>query len=306
MLGAVFAVLSAFSFSLNSVLVRRGVVRASAAQGQFVTVLIGVPMFAVSAVVTGQLFRAGEVTGSGYLLLAAAGILHFGLGRYCNYRALSAIGATRTSPLFALAIPYSVLMAVIFLHETVNVPMAIGIVLILLGPAIIVQRQRSMVPAGGADAAMATAPLRMAEGYTFGVLGVLLQGTTPLLIRGALADTGLGVLGGLVAYAAASAVLTLTMAMPARRQLMRSTNLDSLRLFLGAGTSVFFAQMFRFLALSLAPVTLVTPLQRTGGIFTLGLSWALNRKLERITPAVVVGILVSVAGAALLVMARPT
>ena len=45
MLGVLFALISTASFSLNSVMVRRGVASASASAGAFVTVLIGVPMF---------------------------------------------------------------------------------------------------------------------------------------------------------------------------------------------------------------------------------------------------------------------
>ena len=140
MLGIVFALVSSFSFSVNTVLARRGLARASASAGAFVTVMIGVPMFLIAALVTGQLFDAGEVPLTGYVQLSAAGILHFGLGRYCNYRAISAIGATRTGPVQALTIPYAVLIAFLFLGETINPAMAGGIALVLVGPAMMVER----------------------------------------------------------------------------------------------------------------------------------------------------------------------
>lgn len=78
----------------------------------------------------------------------------------------------------------------------------------------------------------------------------------------------------------------------------------TIRLFLGAGFSVFLAQMFRFIALSLAPVAVVTTLGRAGSVFTLGLSWLLNRDLEQITARVVIGVGFSVSGAVLLVATR--
>lgn len=81
MLGAVLALLSAFSFSMNSVLVRRGVTQASASQGATITVLMGVPMFLAAALVTGQLFRVGELSGESLGLLAGAGLVHFVIGR---------------------------------------------------------------------------------------------------------------------------------------------------------------------------------------------------------------------------------
>ena len=142
MLGVVLAILSSLSFSMNSVLSRRGVAAASASAGAFITVLMGVPMFFIAALATGQIFNAGRVDLNAYVLLSLAGILHFGVGRYFNYRAIGAIGATRASPLQGLATPYAILIAFVFLGETINVPMAIGIVLVLASPTIMVERTK--------------------------------------------------------------------------------------------------------------------------------------------------------------------
>ena len=314
MLGVIFALVSSFSFSMNSVLARRGLARAAASAGAFVTVMIGVPMFLVAALVTGQLFDAGEVPLTGYAQLSAAGIVHFGLGRYCNYRAISAIGATRTGPVQALTIPYAVLIAFLFLGETINPAMAAGIALVLVGPVMMVERPSVRAvqgaPIRAAHAVSDTPPtfeLRQAEGYLFAGFSVGFYGTSPILIRAALAgNTDLAVFGGLVAYTAAAGALLATLVVPARRELIGAMRFGTVRLFLGAGFFVFAAQMFRFIALSLAPVAVITPLMRTGAVFTLGLSWAINRHLEKITWRVVAGILVSVAGAVVLIIARPT
>lgn len=305
MLGVIFALVSSFSFSLNSVLARRGLARAAASAGAFVTVLIGVPMFLVAALVTGQLFNAGEVALTGYAQLAAAGILHFGLGRYCNYRAISAIGATRTGPVQALTIPYAVLIAFLFLGETINPAMAAGIALVLAGPVMMVERPPVAAVRGASDTQPAF-ELRQAEGYLFAGLSVGFYGTSPILIRAALAGTtDLAVFGGLVAYTAAAGALMATLVVPARRELIGAMRFSTVRLFLGAGFFVFAAQMFRFVALSLSPVAVITPLMRTGAVFTLGLSWAINRHLEKITWRVVAGLFISIGGAVVLIIARP-
>ena len=94
-----------------------------------------------------------------------------------------------------------------------------------------------------------------------------------------------------------------TLALPAQRHLISTINLRYMRLFGGAGFSVFMAQLLRFFALSIADVSIVNPLMRMIGVFTLILSYLVNRRLERITPGVVLGVLVSFAGSALLVVA---
>ena len=321
MLGVVLAILSSFSFSLNGVMSRRGLAVASASAGAFVTVIIGVPMFLFAALVTGQLFRAGDVSGLGFLLLSTAGILHFGLGRYFNYRSMAAIGATRTGPIQSFTAPYAILVAYLLLDEGVTLLMGVGIVLVLVGPAVMVERtgapaRQPVPPRGASDTETAsdtppssgTAPafqLRQAEGYLFALLSVGAYGTSPIMIRAALEGaTNLSVLGGAIAYTAAATALIVTLLLPGRRGLITAMRPSTVRLFLGAGFFVFLAQMLRFIALSLAPVAVVTPLMRLSGVFTLILSWTFNRHLEKITLRVVLGIAVSLVGSVMLVMFR--
>ena len=113
-------------------------------------------------------------------------------------------------------------------------------------------------------------------------------------------------IGTLVAYSAAASVLTAGLALPGQRQLISAINLRYMRLFGGAGLSVFLAQLLRFFALSIADVAVVNPLMRMVGMFTLILTYLVNRSLEKITWRVVLGVLISFAGSALLVYAAAT
>jgi drug/metabolite transporter (DMT)-like permease len=313
-LGALIAVFSALSFSLSDVSVRRGVARVPASLGAFVTILLGVPLFAVAALVSGQLLRAGDLSGHGYLLLGLAGIVHYVAGRFFNYAAIGAIGAARSSPIQSLTLPYSVLVAYFTLDEGVTTGMAIGMGLILLGPAIIVERRSAPVQILAPETTAEAPPpassegdfeLRQAEGYLFAFGGAICYGSSPVLIRAALEDaSGLSVLGGLVSYLAAAGLLLATLLVPGRRHFAAAFHVPVFRAFAPAGFFVFMAQMLRFIALSLASVAVVATLLRFAGVFTLMLSWWFNRSLERITWRVVAGVLMSLAGAILLVLTR--
>ena len=317
--GALLSLASSFSFSVNAILVRRGIAGAgaTASQGAFITVLLGVPFGFIAVLVTGQLLRFGEISGMGYLLLLGAGIVHFGIGRYCNYRSVAAVGAARSGPIQGITTPYSILMAVILLDEVVTLPMLIAIALVLLGPAVIIERRppapKPAAPSGGEGAGGASAPpasaleIRLLEGYTFAILAALAYGTSPILIRGALMDaTGTAAVGTFIAYCGASAVLLASLALPGRRALMGAINLRYMRLFGGAGLAVFLAQLLRFFALSIADVSVVNPLQRMANVFTVILTYIFNRSLETINLRVVIGVLVSFAGSALLVYTAAT
>ena len=56
----------------------------------------------------------------------------------------------------------------------------------------------------------------------------------------------------------------------------------------------------------MADVSIDNPLQRMASVFTLILSYLLNRSLEKINFKVVLGVLISFAGSALLVFAAAT
>ena len=315
--GALLSLASSFSFSVNAILVRRGIAGAggTASQGAFITVLLGVPFGFIAVVLTGQVLRFGEIAPMGYLLLLAAGVVHFGVGRYCNYRSVEAIGAARSGPIQGVVTPYSILMAVILLDEVVTLTMLFAIALVLLGPAVIIER-RPRTPAtvlaqesgpGGPPAARNPLEIRLLEGYTFAILAALAYGTSPILIRAALMDAArTAAIGTFVAYSGAAAVLLATLVLPRRRALIGAINLRVMRLFGGAGLFVFLAQLLRFFALSLADVSVVNPLQRMANVFTVILTWMFNRSLETITLRVVIGVLVSFAGSALLVYSAAT
>jgi drug/metabolite transporter (DMT)-like permease len=336
MLGALVAILASLSFSLSNVTVRRSVTKAPVAYGAMATVILGVPMFFIACLVTGQILRVDELALSSYGLLAAAGIIHYVVGRYFNYGAIEAIGAARAAPINTLGLPYSILIAFIFLGEGVSFGMLVGIGLIMAGPAIMVERKKpakaprgfgaktaptpTAAPSAGVATAVAVAPvaatpakaeapadnfqLRQAEGYLYAVIAAAAYGTSPVLIRSALeGHSELSLLGGGISYVAAGAFLMASLILPSRRHLTAALEPATLRIFAPPAFFVFMAQLLRFVALSLASVAVVGTLMRFGAIFTLGMSWYMNPDLEKITPMVVLGVLITLVGAVLLVVA---
>ena len=320
MIGILVALAAALSFSGSDVMVRRGTRSGSGSQAAFVSVMLGVPLFIVACLITGQLFHFDRISTKGYAFLIAAGLIHYFVGRVFNYSAIRIIGATRNAPFQAMNLPYSIAVAWIFLGEGVSVGMMAGIALIMLGPLFLVERRGpanvvassetlAAPPDAAAGVIAVTAPppaseLRMVEGYLFAIGGAICYGSSPVLIRSALEHTsGASILGGLVSYLAAATALVVLLVLPGRRDLVRTIRPDALKAFSIGGTAVFFAQMFRFIALSLASVAVVATLVRFSSVFTLCLSWLINRDLERINQRVILGILISVTGAVLLVVA---
>jgi drug/metabolite transporter (DMT)-like permease len=312
--GIILTLLSAASFGANAIVVRRGLFHMSAGQGLYITVLLGIPLFAVAAMLTGELSQIELLSAVDFLLLAGAGVIHFIIGRYCTFRATDAIGANRTMPIQATSGFYSVIIAVIFLNEKLNVAVGIGIVLVMLGPALIAEgsrRERRALKVSSESVAAATTsdkpmspeppPTRLVEGYVFGLLSAVAYGTSPVFIRAALNEfNGLGVLGGLVSYVAAGLVLLVGLVfMRDRPSRVASVVREGAKSgwFVAATVGVFFAQFFRYLALAVAPVSLVVPLTHTRPVFTVMFSFLFNRHVESFSPSTLAGIVLAMAGA---------
>ena len=302
MLGGIFSVLSAMSFALGGAMTRRGMLQASASFGLYVTVILGVPLFALAALASRQIFHADEITANGYLLLAGAGILHFLVGRYCGFRAVGAIGANRNQPLLTTSILYSVIMAIVVLDEKITWQMLGGMALVVLGPMLMIERSEKAAIAAQSDTTSTMPPLKLAEGYFYGLAAAAIYGNTPIMVRAALKDSELGIMGGLASYLAAALVLMITLVVPGKLVKLAGERKSAGPWFYANTVASFFAQMFRYAALAIAPVTIVAPLARTLALFTLAFSFLINRRLEYFGPRVIIGILLSVVGSVMLVL----
>lgn len=297
MLGIAFAVLSAAGFGFNSASMRRGVLSASSSQGLYYTVVLSLPLFFLAALATGQLFEYSAFSGRDILVLSIAGVVHIMVGRYFNIRAISALGSNRAGPLVGTSTLVSVVVALIFLQEELSWFKAFGILLMMIGPALVVRSTSKSKKVSASEAP----PVRPKEGYICAALAALAWGVGPVLMRSAMGDSGLGLLGGMTAYIAPSIILLLLLLLPGAFKRTMNVDPTAQKWFLVSTGNSFGANVFRFMALSMAPVTIVIPLVRTGVIFAIFFNLAINRTTESFDRLVILGILISVAGAVALV-----
>jgi len=299
MLGAIFAILSAASFALNNVTVRRGVIKGTPLQAMAISVPLGVVCFLPLALALGELPKLPQFPRPALAWMAGLGVLHFIIGRYCNFRANQLAGVNLTAPVIQLQVVVTMALAVIVLHEPCTVLQMIGGVLILSG-SLITQKQ-SMRPRNATPEAILAegfAP-RYLGGYVFASLAATAYGTTPIMARFALEHTGpaTGILGGLIAYSAATAVASLALISPAVRNNVFALKRENARWFAYSGVFVAMAQGFFFAAMAVAPVMLVTPLLQLSLAFRLLFSTWLNPEHEVFGPMVLTGVATSVIGA---------
>jgi drug/metabolite transporter (DMT)-like permease len=298
MLGALLSLISAAAFGLNNALLRRGVLGGSVLQAMAITVPAGVPLFALGCLLFGATGAVAGLTATAWGWYTAAGITHFIVGRYANYRATKVLGAAQAGPVIQLSLIISVFLALALLGEKLTVLQAVGIVLVFVGP-LIVLRQRA---GNRVVRTRAGQTINYVEGYFWGFVCALGFGSSPILIRFGLGSGGVieSLAGGFASYTAAALVFgAIVMAVPANRADVWRMKSEDARWFCAAGFLVFISQILLFMALSLAPVAVVTAVQRTALVFRVLFSWMINRDHEVIGPSVLTGVALSAAGVGL-------
>jgi drug/metabolite transporter (DMT)-like permease len=302
LLGVLYAALGAFTFALNNVAMRRGVVTGSVLQGMAMTVPIGGLSFLVLATAFGELHEIPAFPAAAVIWLAGQGIVHFVLGRYCNYKSNQLMGVNLTAPVVQLQVPFAMLLAVAMLHEKFTVLQGVGSAL-MLGGSFITQANAGK---GRRDPATASAPKptfqpRILPGYILGLGAAMCYGASPLMARQAfLYAPGIGTAaGGCIAYAAATLFFLLILLKPGSLADIRSTKRENLPWFLASAVLVAISQAFVYASLAVAPLMVVTPILQLSLVFRLFLSQLINREHEVMNAAVVIGAFTAVLGSLL-------
>lgn len=279
MLGGFLALVAAATFAINNAAFRRGALTGSVWQAMAISLPLGVVIFLAAALGTGSIGLLAAFPAQTVALLALAGILHFTWGRYCNFRATKAMGANLVGPVQQVSLIITLGLAVGLLGELVTPLRLLGIILVVLGPAIALGGARTEI---AADAPPTVFRPNYVEGYTFALVGAFGYGLSPVLVRLSLQDTGIdaSIAGGLIAHAAAAAVLSPALIVPARLRELSQINGRSARWFTLSAVLVALSQMFGYMALALAPVSVVTPIQRLSLVFRVFINSLLNRDYE--------------------------
>jgi uncharacterized membrane protein len=332
-LGGLIALLSAATFAFNNASVRRGVLTGSVLQAMAITVPIGLPISFLVALATGSLAAVAGFSSRALLALSLSGIMHFVWGRYCNYRATRAIGTNLVAPVQQINLIFTLLLAIWILGETLTPLRVLGIALVLLGPSFTLRaRKAKSVPAlpareveasvgakalgadvtrrdvaGGADDELIAAAApgfrpSYAEGYFWALLSATGYGLSPILVRIGLEGKGLAVsvAGNLVASLAATVVMGLFLLRPRQLRHALAVEREPAKWFTLSGILVAISQLFLYMAMSIAPVTVVSPINRLSILFRLYFSRMLNPQHEMFGGKVVLGTIVSLSGAVVL------
>lgn len=310
MLGAILALLGACFHGTNNASLRRGVLTGSVSQALSITITLGVPFSFLAAWLSGQLFQLGELGTRGVLFAGSAGILQYVWGRYWNYSATKYLGSVGSGPIQQSQMWIAVTLAIVLLDETMTPLKLAGMGLIFIAPFIIARslRQRRLLNeqirarqlADGKKVEILFDP-KIWVGYGCAVLAAIGYGISPVVVRAGLGDSGLGLLGGMIAYWSAFLTFwTISVLVPGQIKHIREVSNQSRKWYLFAGLMTYCGQACYFVALSIAPVTVVAPLFQISLIVRVIAGYILNRQYEVLTRLSLLAILLAFCGTLLI------
>lgn len=279
---------AALSAASHNLLVRRGTETGDALQAVYVVILVNLLVLVPTVAV--WYYPDYGLTPASWVSFAAAGLVATMLARLLAYRSIATIGASRTAPIVSSWALVSTVLGVALLGETLVPAHGLGVVLTVVGVGVIAWETGQENPDD--------LPRReLLVGLAVPFAAALAYGWEPIFANYGFAEGTPAPVGLAIKTVAAAlgftAYLNFRGAVPGRAE-FRSPNT---RWYAAAGVMSALFLLGYYTALSLAPVSVVTPIMATSTLFVVVLSaLVMPRRLERVTWRLVAAAVVVVVG----------
>jgi drug/metabolite transporter (DMT)-like permease len=326
MMGVFWSLTMAALFGFSQLASRKGFTDIAVDQGTFImivvsTLLMVIPFFWLDGP---ALILQADLMGLLYFPLA--GLIHFVGGLTLTNISIARVGVARTSSLIATTPLFATFLAAITLNELLNVPLVVGVLIVIAGVRLIaasrptdeaetqtddstaepVAENQPTVPDGARLGIVANnnGLFSLAGDSTFGLLAALSWGFTPVLIKKGLESLPSPLIGLTLAMASAGLVYIVVLAQRGRLvPLFSELGQPGALWQIGAGALVGLGTLCRWIALSFTTAAMVTTLSRASLLITVGLAGKLlGHELEPISGRVRWGAVLIVIGSVVVVL----
>jgi DME family drug/metabolite transporter len=287
MIGVALALLSAMSTGLSLILVRKNLDKSNFIYISLTITIIGnIILWPLALTFT----NLNTVNPEGLLLFVFAGLLAPALARLFYYKGMETAGISANATIYATYPLYTTIVAVLLLGEVLTTENWIGLVCILAG-VISVGR---LINTGETSHRNTTK-----KGLIIPILGSLAFAFSQIVRKEALNIYNQPLLGVAVGYTAALIVYLIVIPFAKNTCTSRFSRND-LKMFWKAGVGMAIGWLLSFFALSQEMVSIVVPVLQTELLFILLFTYIFLRKIEKLSPKLVVSSLLIVAGVILI------
>jgi drug/metabolite transporter (DMT)-like permease len=282
-----FAFQAALCFSIAHVFVRRGLVNSNALTGSLISLGTSAAIFwlLAMALVPLSLLRA---PGIGYFV--AAGVFAPAIGQTLGYVGMEKIGVARSAPIVNTSPLFSSLFAVFFLGELWTGQNMLGTSLVIAGIIVL------------SSSKPAESEWRKKD-IIYPLLGAVAFGVSTTLRKSGLMTVPLPLLAAAITVGTAFVVLLFIIQVRGGRRALKFHRQSNGWLF-GAALVNTGAILSFFSALNIGKIVRVEPLVACNPLLTILWAAIFLRQIERLSPRIIFGALVTVAGTVLVVTAR--
>ncbi|OMP66863.1 DMT family transporter [Domibacillus epiphyticus] len=322
-MGELYALLAAFSFACANVMVKKGAKSKTDDNGAFLSVLITLFLAGFFVIWRGLFHGWVPLNIEGIWWFVLAGILTAFMGRTLLYTSIQHLGSVRASAIKRLNPLFAVILGILFLHESLNIWIIAGIVLIFCSSAVLMyesllaaKRKKKetddlQIPALQ-EAALDEADQKQHKwfekikilagfGYLYGIISALSYAVGYVVRKEGLEEIPDPYIGTLIgAFVGMIVFFILSLFQKRYRRSIQSTFKRFRPWLFGAGIATSFGQILYFAALTQSGVSQVAVIASTDVIFTLFLSSIVFKTQEGVTSTVIFASIAAMAGAGLI------
>jgi len=291
----VLALITAFAFGVDFFLIRKGLIKYPyPLAAAFITLTINISFFTVLSFiwVPSEILKWKLV----YPFIIA-GVLAPGCARIFSYKGLETLGMSITAPIINAESLFSVAMALIFLNESFNLPMMVGILSVVFG----------LVSLGYETGQKNGGKISCHPRYRYllyPIMASIFYGISVFFRKLGLNMLSSPILGATVTSGTSWCILALLLTTSGNAQKLYQIKKESFIYFAIGGGVTCIAWLSLFHALNIGKVVIVTPIASTYSLFTLLLSYFLLRHVEQIKLKIVAATILIVGGVVLLALVK--
>ena len=282
MIPELLAIFAAILWGVQITLSRKGLLTLPVTSGLLINLVVGtIVLWSLTFIFLPSL----SLDSRAFMLFALAGAIAPFLGRLFLFDSIRRLGSSLAGPLYGSFPLFASITAVIFLGEKITLLIFLGTLTIILGVGII-----SIMEIGPRQKfRKLDLCIPILAAFCFGFSGPIRKLGLDLL--------DFPILGAAVGSLTALACLTFLLIF--RGELSFPINEEGSIYFVMTGLVTSIALVALFFALSFGTVVLVIPLMGTSPLFVLIFSRIFFKRIEKITPFLVIGAILIVAGSAL-------
>jgi len=291
-LGVGLALFAAAGLAGQSLAIRLATRRGLANDALLVVILVNVVVLVPLAAV---LEPNPTVTPRSVVAFAFAGIVGTVIGRAFFYSGIKLVGASRAEPIKASMPLHATVLAVLVLGERATGPQFLGIVLMVVGIALVSWEGAASDRAAGVETSRLALSLPLFAAFFFGLEPILAnvgfaEGTS---VATGLAIKTIAALAAFLAYLRARGTVPRVWELPG----------DALKWSVVAGLANTGFLLAYYAGLEVSRVGVVVPIMQTSPLIVIAVSAVFLGRLERVTPRLVGAAAVIVAGGILVTLA---